>query len=725
MKSLLILWLLLFSLPLWASNRYAVVLQDPAIFYSSSIGEKTITKRGWLGKSMVIKNVRSGRFQVEHDGEALWFPVPPEKQSPSDFIVSSESLDYVFALKKDAVVRKGLIVNRINSRDYDESQIAFYRDSNLRNEIGKISIYEVRFVFAEKDGAILLGRSDMFFQDNAKDVLVGWFSKEKVIHWNTRIGLEFNKTEDFIQRRNQTGLFKVYNQERNLLRVEQGRLPEPVLVEDDSDQSPEYFMNRMPLVDAYVAATKKKPGFARDFYKFAYIGDAKGDGKIVTQEEIARGKQTINEVLSNNTLQIAILIDATQGMQDHIGNVKAAVQQFLSANIGENEVLAPEIAIAVYRDFADGSDVFRIHSPFTNDFRRIQRAISEIRAFSSPTDKGVGAYPEAMFHGIKQTLSQLDWQKRKGEKFILVIGDHGDHGDRDTAHSIAKKLREQHTALHGVQVHITSGLKQYNDRFESQILQIKEGNDGVGSFVPVRNNSQKNILLGLNAAATELEVIKQALLDARTGVLNTKLLARYGVDPATFNALQLCDIGFAFREVNGIPVFVESVLMKKTEAEDLKIASRRLSDAVRRFGQPGFDEKFKRTVFQIIKDLTGDELPSDAIISDFLEKKAGIPIQTQLLSYTVNDLLRQVTGESFRKKIRKYLEDCILELEEVTNERHLEDARWVDSDMTWSFLFGEEKPYFFNIEQPIPKRKGDKRQNSQKLYAWVPLSAIP
>ncbi|MBU0994234.1 MAG: VWA domain-containing protein [Proteobacteria bacterium] len=714
----------------FAGDFLTITSSDITLYESPATGSSKINPVDNLFGKSFEKLEKSGEFyKIRYsDSQNAFISAHEsflENTSPSNYILAKR-------LPGSKLFQKALIVNRPDASGLIVSDISYFSSPSLKAPyLGKITIFEIRYIYGTAENSILVGRTDRMEKGNSDAVLVGWIDKKHIIEWNNLVGVEFDKTNYDKRLKCEAG--KIFAEPTDL--AIKGMAP--VFNESKSSNELPYYANRFPVLDQLNDPVP--------CYKIAYIGSAFGTGgKQADMGEVDAARNQIMQILNMNAIQIAILIDATSGMREHIENVKKAVQEFLSELSAEGQLKA-EIAVCVYRDYPDGDKIFRAKSDFSSDIVELQNRISTIRVYSNRNDNGAGAFPEAMFHGIDQTIEQLSWNKSiKGEKYILLIGDHGNHNQYDqypedrvySAPLIGQKLKENMISLFALQVNISENKRIYNEMFERQVLDIKQNNQGLGSLKKIYGRSDEEILSGLKDILIDFSVIKTALAGVRdstsilgkiyTGVFTQKLLERYHIKTDVFNAVQICDIGYVpFKNACDHNQFFEKVLITRKQLESLKVQMQEMSDAAMYY-YPESEDKFRQIVFMVVKALTGDELAPNEEIAAFIEKKTGIPVNTELLRLTIDQLLDNVRDKRFRKVLRKYLEERIMYIDSVIKEKVLKDKVWDKSAERFLYNISDNDiHYFFSLEQPIPERGKVGVLLSRKNYAWMPLEYLP
>jgi len=747
MKKILVGFLLLFiTLSAYASSgeemEFAIIINsDVTIYEEPSTGAPKVNfSENIMGKSFSYLG-RDGRFIHIEDAEGNQGYL---LEAPENILTSNSGFNYIRAQRTDTssggkLYIKALVLNKVDSlKGYDGkkdiSEIMVYSNPNLTGEpIGEISIFEIRYIFSQfvKDGKIrsyLLGRSVQAKKDDSSNILIGWINAENIIQWNNKIGVEFNK-RNMSKRLSKGNLGKIYNSERDL----KGDRTAFVSESEDNKNYMEYYANRFPVLEKTY----------NENYKLAYIGNAIGtQGKKYTKRDIESQIDEIMQIINNKKIQMAILVDATSGMSNHIGSVKDALKKFFSS-FNEQGTEA-EISVAAYRDYSDGDAIYQTNGQFCSNISKINSYIDSIQVTSSAGDRGKGAYPEAVFYGINKTIDSLPW-RGKGEKFILLLGDHGNHESYDqypqdkqfNARVIGDKLESNHMTLFAVQVNLSKEKKVFNDMFERQIENVIQNNMNLGKLVKVSGNSSSKIKNAIADIFSTHFNITKVLTDIRNnaysesgykGVFSQKILERYGINPAVFKAVQMCDIGYAKPfDPNENSYFSEYALIEKRDIESLKVQMQQLSDAVKYF-DPESAEEFAQTVYKVVKQLTGDKISRDENIAEFIKKKSGLPITTQFLNQSIDDLIDAARDEGNRSDFRKEVELKIFKLESVVFEVEVGNPIWdADTESYYTEIAKRDrkrKDYLFSLEQPIAERKNRKNMRSTR-HAWVPIEFLP
>jgi len=670
----------------------------------------------------IIFNDKRKRIFVSYNDKEGWIDEDALMCSEGDsdiFGAMSKNPNLPISLKKKALLTtniEALAGANINMDKDNQLQVNIYY-APIEDEkylASQAKLFQMRYIYKQKSVKgkkfYLVGLNESTSVGNSHNVIQGWVKEDKVLEWNNRIGVEFNQFDNV-----KSTIFETPKRDS-------------VKYTESKKDLMHYYEPRFPLI--------KKVN--RDTFKIGFIGGS-SDGSV-TRGDIAKAQQAVKNVIQNNDLQIAILIDATSGMKPYFEDVKKSLSKFLKITKDKANV---DIAITVFRDYADGKDIFETIKDFGS---KGKINLDKIKVKSNSKDNGVGAYPEALFYGIDKTTDTLNWTKKNIEKYIIVLGDHGNHPNskqykeerKFKTFRLGKKLKSKLVTLWAIQVSNKASGKNLKrkqvslDRFPKQIGEIIAHNKGSsGKVISYKKASDKNIYTGLIKIYNNFSAIKVALQGlkgqnttaSKTG-FSAAILARLGIDPKIFGQIsQVTSTGYITRKDKG---FKQKVLIKKRALERLKTSINSLSGTLFRgaYHSEVGQRQIKNTVIRIFQDLTGDTIKENENIKRFIFKKTGLPIQTKALKQSINRLVRKATDRAYRMALIQDLEKKYIRIHAVLMEREVKIGGFNSSTGKFSFKEGKEKRYFYNLEQPIESKKGI-IDNSQVLHAWVPIELFP
>ncbi len=172
------------------------------------------------------------------------------------------------------IYRKAMLVNRFaggqNAAELGKP-VPFLSRPDLQGQSrGARSLFEIYYVFDERDGYLFLGTEPLLDQPGARDeVLLGWIPKRRACLWNTREAVEFNK-RDLAQRTRPCRIFQTRAELEDYLKLKGA----PHIAEEDLNvKGWKYFQPRFPLVDDDDSQYQGKALEGTKIYKIGVIGD--------------------------------------------------------------------------------------------------------------------------------------------------------------------------------------------------------------------------------------------------------------------------------------------------------------------------------------------------------------------------------------------------------------------------------------------------------------------
>jgi len=679
--------------------------------------------------------------------------------------------------------RKVVVVNDLNGTPGQGVFVGLYDNPDLAGKpIAQVTIFELRYLYdeteASTDGrsAVLVGLRDDLTRRNAHKVLTGWIARGQTEEWSNRIGFEFNKKTFDKRAAAAGGPGKIFFKERHLIDYLNGGFQgRPIYTEQTTAEPLPYFANRFPVLDA----TSRTPDGNR-IYQAAFIGSGLLNGAArVPAGTISGWRKKLSDIVNSREVQIAILVDATAGMQSVIDNVKRALDRFVAKELSH---LRLKIAIAVYRDFPDRpNDPFWLISDFTNDWRSLSKKISAISAYSTEDDlSGDHAYPEAVFYGIDQAIRRLSWKSRY-DRWMILVGDHGNH-TQPTAdfqaryplavnhlqtESVRRALQTAKIHFNAVQVHIASPgdkRRRHNRRFEEQFRAIAGTGRSFSNLVKAPSNTVDDYVLALERAvgamvlskwclaaevrriggcsdrsAAERDLGKRVLdIVGYHGTIAAQVLNEYAdVDPKMFGANQISIRGHVSeRDRLGNRQLELRVLVDKVMLTDFQTALKGLIESMINGGNASqTKEQVENALVGIVSTLTGDTPDPEDQFGQFISKRIGIPIKTGFLNRSIVEIVER-TAERHPDYVAtlKVLQRKRLLLDAILGERPIEIGAWDDEELRFQFSYPKRRPgtvetrWFFDFQQPLFERLKGRRADGDdgaRSHVWLPMHVLP
>ena len=121
------------------------------------------------------------------------------------------------------------------------------------------------------------------------------------------------------------------------------------------------------------------------------------------------------EDLSQNTIDVALVLDTTISMRDNVEFLKKELLPLVQQKIDKFDHF--RIGIVLYRDY--GEEYLAKPFAFRSDLAEVQKLLNEI------TVRGGGDKPEAVHEAIYAALNELEWTSTK--RLLIQVGDAPPH----------------------------------------------------------------------------------------------------------------------------------------------------------------------------------------------------------------------------------------------------------------------------------------------------------
>lgn len=160
---------------------------------------------------------------------------------------------------------------------------------------------------------------------------------------------------------------------------------------------------------------------------------AAGDSTSVTS--------TVRTPVVPPTPDIVLLIDATGSMESTLGALRTKLGTVIDSV--QKAQSKAQFAIATYRDYDDGADMFRVVAPLTADVNALRTQMGTIKAF------GGGDTPEAWANGLYQVSTGAIKYRENSSRVVVLIGDAQSNNE---SHTIPQAI----TALTGAKARVVA-----------------------------------------------------------------------------------------------------------------------------------------------------------------------------------------------------------------------------------------------------------------------------
>jgi hypothetical protein len=655
------------------------------------------------------KNLFGEFFQIE-SRDSLYYKCSHKAFGNCKFLIQQYNIDYlknsfgsncIYASKvSDTNIFQKIvfIIPPQPSMNTEKNNKLLFFDNPILsgNPIGEVDILQWPFAycFAKTDQAILIGKANRISKSSGS-VMIGWVDKKNIVMWNNRLGIEFNKNN--YHERKKCGIGKIYYSQKGLLQNNSNNI---FTKEKDTDSYLPHYANRFPVLHVSNNGEMIKT--------------------VATQEYIDDMKKSKNEsglikkLIDHKKVQIAIVIDSSIVTLDSYKNLILSINQFFQQypKILSKD-FTPELALIEFHKPNSDQLVVELKCHFTDKQTSIIDAMKK-------KPKHHSVFTNNPIKPINFALDTLKWHSNKlGEKFLLfVIGgnslrESNQNNKNTNSILLGTLLKEKAISLNVLKLnsHLVSSKK--SSIFDSQINEILSANDNFGNYNQMYYNRSKQLVI--------FESLKQ--------ILNQYVFIREHLQRITehhwFTPHVISSTGYVnkYNQCKQKQIIVK-VLMQKKEIEALKVNLQTLSDSIIYFDPYESPNEFDNVIYRIVKALTGDRIREGESISSFISKKNALPFKTEFLNKSLTELKNELNTKEKRLQIRRYIEEKLVKLEEVTREQVIDIGNWDDEDKTFHWnATNKYIPYFFSLEHPYSLQ--DQINNIHKRFAWVPLEYLP
>jgi len=371
---------------------------------------------------------------------------------------------------ENSVYYKALPINRFKIIDDNINSIAprISPDNKSPTCGTDIKILELAYIYAfhpypenlktekeiNKIEYYLLGKKPVFYphikynDSPVGNVILGWVPKNRILMWNTREALQ--PVEESIKKKErkvrETPIYYFPTKE-SLIKKDIKTLKFEIKPEKFYKKWPKHAF-RYPILDY------------NENDKYCHIAMP---NTAIPNNHIPQVIQVI-EWNTPEGMDVVFLIDGTKSMEGYISTSRDIAKKIMTdvedinsnvyaKNLSGNSTI--RFAIAVYRDYKDKEEKFKIISYLTKNRTKLNIELNNVKTITNREKlKDPGAYPEALFLGIKKTISRMNWETN-ARKLIIVIGDAGNHdnnGKDFTPKSIAMDLWKYDISLAAIQI---------------------------------------------------------------------------------------------------------------------------------------------------------------------------------------------------------------------------------------------------------------------------------
>ena len=561
------------------------------------------------------------------------------------------------------VLMKAMIRNNLTAKESGNAGILWphptRRDGDAQQ---RAALYAVQYVFDtfEEGGTryYILGRGPTWSIDTAKEDLTGWIAEDLMFSWRTRVGVQFSSDNPV----------KLYPRRRDLDLLHKGEEPEPSFISAPNEEWP-YDRERYPILDE-----------REDVYMLGAFGSA---GNMPPSWFDQTGSDWGALMYASRLIDIVFVIDGTVSVQPAFKEVRNAVSQVRNRGVLSDA----RYAVTMFKDGQSGYPTFAGGLTASQLDSELQGLM--LRAGPDPGDTDLEeAVLEGVIHALHEMRAKNLWRKNSIRALILV-GDHGDHqggGHQGRMDEVLHLLNADRALFFAYQTQNTrSYVAEGVEAYEAFQRDAKGIFDGMAELFPDRTPLALNDAASIASALLKVrefsgEVREGLLIEtsgktapARIGPYIRRLLRDNDYPEEALrkwgSLLQVTDVGWALASQGGGEVFEKRLRISKRDLESLKSALERLMDDL------SHPDRCLKAMFRAMEVATGDRPTPGESPRDFIKKKLGIEMKSDLLKLTFDALCSELTrSKKSREELRAALERSVTLLDGVLYERRVLDS---------------------------------------------------
>lgn len=352
-----------------------------------------------------------------------------------------------FARKVMTCTLPSTIQQDFNKLKNGARKVIFFDSPNLKRPNDRDSrIYEIFFVFAETDNALLLGKSQTISATSAKSTVLGWVDKDRVTDWSQRMALEPNWDAEAVE-------------ERKINRIEAIALSDSVAAVNYKNglgvtaaqtiwSGGLYEKRSIPSWKRFPIIRQTSEGIA-EVVVVSEVRSASGD--VLSAERYAEIENQYNRVRDQRrNINLIFVIDGTRSMESYFPSIANAIQSSMNLVLASDNDF--KFGVVVYRDYPDESCNRLISQKGMVDKNSLPSLIQWVREITTDGCKDKDK-PEAMYHGLAAALRMLG-DDAKSSNAIILIGDTGNRipDERHDPKEIIARLASKRCGLMAFQV---------------------------------------------------------------------------------------------------------------------------------------------------------------------------------------------------------------------------------------------------------------------------------
>lgn len=564
------------------------------------------------------------------------------------------------SVKDGVLVRNGLALKVITKR-----KTMVHSESDSSSQVAeKVGAFKIFFVFSpDPESKKQDTTTNGFYRiGETPDIqkIMGWINAGDVQEWDHREVARFAPLAG-------REPAKIYKTKEDLKIVLQSNNPDArdAIAEELPSTSLKRYKVLLPILNI---SNENIANQNRGLYQLAFLDSPNPTGSKPADKQ-ASGTDNLDNmdsVRKHGQLDIMFVVDTTASMGDYISGAKEVVKAISDeVKQGSDTDINSQFGIVGYRDRISKLPqkaigyIYKTYTPLTGNYDGFKAALDSVDVSGTGSENT----PEAVFDGLNEAINgNIGWRDH-GVKVIILIGDASANvsGDKNPLNYTLNGLLTDATAK-AIRIYAIKIDGHDTGDYETQEKQWKDLSDGLtpgtkGAYVRVSMGSEsvdeymKKLKSSINKefdltrklkeialTYTKTGVVTQApdVTDAEFMVLKRLLDTSASKDQISGNDEFNFSTGWVQSDKDGIPVIETHIMISDGELELLSYMLDGLQIIMK---DKSNVDKIKKAFVRDLESLSGESFnEEEETISEFLEKKRGIPIQTKLLRFTLAEL---------------------------------------------------------------------------------------
>jgi hypothetical protein len=612
------------------------------------------------------------------------------------WIDEGHCLDRREALRTEhSIFEKAVIINRWEDSGGEttlEATPAFAGPGEAFKQKTKLGLFSFYYIFAKQRSSddqeyVLLGHTSRIFSPaQADEVLIGWVPKNRIVEWNTRQGIQYDKSN--LDMRGEP--VRIFANERDSRLDIKGKTVLPIAVEDTSIKSWEYHWQRFPCFDQHSVMVS---GEMASMMHIGYIGDRievdnSESSKRLSASDVSDLKKRLADLGKDvRKVDIVFVVDATGTMKRYFHSTRNAVLQIMQDLQDDFDPVDPKrpefrFGVCFYRDYDYGPDLFD-WQPLTNKTEIVQRFLDHGETLSR------GDLNEAVFAGILEAVDKADFDD--GFRAVVLLGDMGNDENDENGYDkqiVLNRLRDLNISLFVYHVVGKERLEEMEaEAFKRQVewicqrLPAGDGSyfieadpDSVSQIILKNIRSIRKMSKDAGMFVRELHTTGKSIVELRSkyGTILTLKLTRMmtdrGIDPGQFlnENVQLFETGWV-AETNPRTGFRQIETMVLINRLEIQMLMGILAGFTFHVPTP---ESIQNLWTDVLRTQLSEFIDPERPVEEYLKQHLGLPVRENLLKRSLSELSQLSPNELSELRIR--LIECKDHLNNINNEVEVE-----------------------------------------------------